>query len=50
MSGYIKNKLREELNVVNMEKIDFNNLNNNKIIDDKIKEAYDIFKDLYGEE
>ena len=50
MSGYIKNKLREELNVVNMEEIDFNNLNNNKIIDDKIKEAYDVLKDLYGEE
>ena len=33
-----------------MEEIDFNNLNNNKIIDDKIKEAYDVLKDLYGEE
>ena len=50
MSGYIKNKLREELNISNLENIDFNNLNSNKIIEDKIIEAYDIFKELYGEE
>ncbi len=50
MSGYIKNTLREEFNISNIENIDFNNLNNNKIIEDKIKEAYDVFKDLYGEE
>ena len=50
MSGYIKNKLRDELNTSNLENIDFNNLNNNRIIEDKIIEAYDIFRQVYEEE
>lgn len=50
MSGYIKNKLRDELNTSNLENIDFNNLNNNRIIEDKILEAYDIFRQVYEEE
>ena len=50
MSGYIKNKLRDELNTSNLENIDFNNLNNNTIIEDKIVEAYDIFRQVYEEE
>ena len=50
MSGYIKNKLRDELNTSNLENIDFNNLNNNRIIEDKIVEAYDIFRQVYDEE
>ena len=50
MSGYIKNKLRDEFNTSNIENIDFNNLNNNRIIEDKIVEAYDIFRQVYEEE
>ena len=50
MSGYIKNKLRDELNTSNLENIDFNNLNNNSIIEDKIIEAYDVFRQVYEEE
>ena len=50
MSGYIKNKLRDELNTSNLENIEFNNLNNNRIIEDKIIEAYDIFRQVYEEE
>lgn len=50
MSGYIDSTLREKLNVSGIQEIDFYNLDNNKIIEDKINDAYNIFKDLYEEE
>ncbi len=50
MSGYIDSTLREKLNVSGIQEIDFYNLDNNKIIEEKINDAYNIFKDLYEEE
>lgn len=50
ISGYMRNKLTEELDVSNIKDIDFTNLKNDKIIEDKITEAYEIFKKLYGKE
>lgn len=50
ISGYMRNKLTEELDVSSIKDIDFTNLQNDKIIEDKITEAYEIFKKLYGEE
>lgn len=50
MSGYIDSTLREKLNVSGIQEIGFYNLDNNKIIEEKINDAYNIFKDLYEEE
>lgn len=50
MSGYIDSTLREKLDVSGIQEIDFYNLDNNKIIEEKINDAYNIFKDLYEEE
>ena len=46
----MRNKLTEELDVSGVNAIDFTNLQNDRIIEDKITEAYEIFKKLYGEE
>lgn len=50
MSEFIKNKLREELDTSELNHVDFDNLSFNKIVETKINEAYDIFKELYEEE
>ena len=50
MGLLMRNKLIEELDISQIKKIDFSNLENNKIIQGKIIEAYDILRKLYGEE
>ncbi len=46
----MRNKLIEELDISQIKNIDFFNLENDKLIQEKIIEAYDILRKLYGEE
>ena len=46
----MRNKLIEELDISQIKNIDFSNLENDKLIQEKIIEAYDILRKLYGEE
>ena len=50
MGMLMRNKLIEELDISQIKNIDFSNLENDKLIQEKIIEAYDILRKLYGEE
>lgn len=50
MGMLMRNKLIEELDISQIKNIDFFNLENDKLIQEKIIEAYDILRKLYGEE
>ena len=50
MGLLMRNKLIEELDISQIKNIDFSNLENDKLIQEKIIEAYDILRKLYGEE
>ena len=50
MGMLMRNKLEEELDISQIKNIDFSNLENDKLIQEKIIEAYDILRKLYGEE
>ena len=50
MGILMRNKLIEELDISQIKNINFSNLENDKFIQQKIIEAYDILRKLYGEE
>lgn len=50
MGVLMRNKLIEELDISQIKNVNFSNLENDKLIQQKIIEAYDILRKLYGEE
>ena len=49
MNGYISNKLRGNLDIKELKKVDFAQLKTSKIVENALKDAYEVFELFYEE-
>lgn len=50
MNKYISNHLHNELNLENLKAVDFNQMQSSGVVENALKDAYQVFEMFYGEE